>query len=70
MFVLCATRLARRGILLVLGLAIIGYGVYSGIGTSSWENVPAALHVMALGLWSGFRGILLRRIFHRSRSRA
>ena len=30
MFVLCATRLVFRGILLAFGLAIIGYGVYSG----------------------------------------
>ncbi len=30
MFVLCATRLVYRGILLALGLAMIGYAVYSG----------------------------------------
>src|SRR5581483_10794551 len=31
MFLLCATRLVRRGILLALGLAIIGYAIYSGV---------------------------------------
>jgi hypothetical protein len=40
MFVLCATRLARRGPLLFLGLAIIGYAVYSGALRSSGKRFP------------------------------
>ena len=40
MFVLSATRLASRGILLVVGLAIIGYGAYSGIGRFQGKGFP------------------------------
>jgi hypothetical protein len=40
MFLLSATRLVRRGILLVLGLAIIGYAVYSGAFRFSGKQFP------------------------------
>jgi hypothetical protein len=40
MFVLAATRLVRRGILLVLGLAIIGYAAYSGALRLSGKRFP------------------------------
>jgi hypothetical protein len=40
MFVLSATRLVRRGILLVLGLAIIGYAAYSGALRLSDRKFP------------------------------
>jgi hypothetical protein len=40
MFVLSATRLVRRGILLVLALAIIGYAVYSGAFRFSGKRFP------------------------------
>jgi dolichyl-phosphate-mannose-protein mannosyltransferase len=40
LFVLSATRLVRRGILLVLGLAIIGYAVYSGALRLSGKPFP------------------------------
>src|SRR5271154_6653124 len=40
MFVLSATRLVRRGILLVLALAIIGYAAYSGVFRSSGKLFP------------------------------
>ncbi len=40
MFILSATRLVRRGILLALGLAIIGYAIYSGAFRSSGKLFP------------------------------
>ncbi len=40
MFVLSATRLVRRGILLVLGLAVIGYAAYSGAWRLSGKKFP------------------------------
>jgi hypothetical protein len=40
MFVLAATRLVRRGILLVLGIAIIGYAVYSSALRLSGKLYP------------------------------
>ena len=40
MFVLSATRLARRGILLVLALGIIGYAGYSGVWRVSGKPFP------------------------------
>jgi hypothetical protein len=40
MFVLSATRLARRGILLVLALGIIGYAAYSGVWRVSGKAFP------------------------------
>jgi Dolichyl-phosphate-mannose-protein mannosyltransferase len=40
MFVLSATRLVRRGILLALGIAIIGYAVYSGGFRFSGKRFP------------------------------
>jgi Dolichyl-phosphate-mannose-protein mannosyltransferase len=40
MFILSATRLVRRGILLALGLGIIGYAVYSGAFRVSGKQFP------------------------------
>ena len=40
MFLLSAARLVHRGILLALGLAIVGYGVYSGIGRFHGKPFP------------------------------
>jgi dolichyl-phosphate-mannose-protein mannosyltransferase len=40
MFVLSATRLARRGILLVLALAIIAYAAYSGVFRPAGKPFP------------------------------
>ncbi len=65
MFVLSATRLVRRGILLVLGLAIIGYAAYSGSASHHRKTVPAAPAIVALGLRSGLRRLHLHRIFQR-----
>src|ERR1700733_8594345 len=41
MFVLSATRLVRRGVLLVLALAIIGYAAYSGVYRSPDTPLPS-----------------------------
>lgn len=40
MFVLSATRLVRRGILLALGIAIIGYALYSGVFRRTGKPFP------------------------------
>lgn len=48
MFVLSATRLVRRGILLVLAVAIIGYAVYSGAFRSTGKRFPP---IPKLWLW-------------------
>jgi hypothetical protein len=39
-FAICAVRFAHRGVLLILGLAIIGYAVYSGALRVSGESFP------------------------------
>lgn len=40
MFVLSATRLVHRGILLALGLAVIGYAIYSGAFRANGKTFP------------------------------
>jgi hypothetical protein len=52
MFLLSATRLARRGILLVLALAIIGYAVYSGAFRPVGKSFPPLPR-----LWLGVFGV-------------
>ena len=39
-FAICALRVVHRGVFLVIGLAIIGYAVYSGAWRASGESFP------------------------------
>jgi len=64
MFVLSATRLASRGILLVVGLAIIGYGAYSGIGRFQGKGFPPLSTLWRWVFGVGFAAFTYIGFFH------
>ena len=70
MFVLSATRLARRTLLLLLGLAIVGYALYSGVFQHSREIFSRHFPLCGAGFLQLASPRHLRWIFPRSRSRA
>ncbi|MBV9768739.1 MAG: glycosyltransferase family 39 protein [Bryobacterales bacterium] len=54
MFVLSATRLVYRGVLLALGLAIIAYAAYSGVFRSAGKPFPPLPRLWLLVFVAGF----------------
>lgn len=64
MFVVSATRLARRTLLLLLGLAIVGYALYSGVLQQTRKSFPPLSNLWRWVFAVGFAAFSYVGFFH------